>query len=159
MHKLQLLTRFVFKVDDTDTTLQTISSVISTTFGIKTGFHGILHNTIAQVRYYLVGGKYNLLRMQMKTEDVLEEINETHMEAWTTVITHADPPVPNTPLTPYIEAYMLEKRSFAYKGGKLQRVIGYKLQHPKFGQETINSMIASFREDGTWPNVPGGGAA
>jgi len=127
-------------VDDTDTTLGTISSVMGATFNIKTSFHGLLHNTMAQ----------------MKTEEVLEEINETHMESWTRVITTADPPVPNTPLTPYIEAYMLEKRSFAYKGGKFQRVVGYQLQHPKFGQETIKGMIASFKEDGTWPNVPGG---
>lgn len=127
-------------VDDTDTTLQTLSTVMGTTFGIKTSFHGLLHNTLAQ----------------MKTEEALEEINETHIEAWNRVIAKADPPVPNTPLTPYMEAFMLEKRSFAYKGGKIQKVLGYKLRHPIFGVETIKGVIDSFKEEGIWPNVPGG---
>lgn len=37
------------QVDDTDTTLGTLSTVMGTTFGIKTSFHGLLHNTLAQV--------------------------------------------------------------------------------------------------------------
>lgn len=93
--------------------------------------------------------------IQMKIEEALEDINEMHIEAWTQVITKANPPVPNTPLTPYMEAFMLEKRSFAYKGGKIQRVLGYKLRHPTFGVETIKGMIDSFKEEGIWPNVPG----
>ncbi|KAF8580694.1 hypothetical protein K439DRAFT_1648132 [Ramaria rubella] len=136
--KAQLTAPLFNLVDDTDTTLQTLSTVLGTTFGIRTSFHGLLHNALAQ----------------MKTEEVLEEINETHIEAWTRVITKANPPVPNTPLTPYMEAFMLEKRSFAYKGGKIQKVIGYQLRHPKFGVETIRGMIDSFKEEGIWPNVP-----
>lgn len=90
----------------------------------------------------------------MKIEEALEEINETHVEAWTQVITKSNPPVPNTPLSPYMEEFMLEKRSFAFKGGKIQRVLGYKLRHPKFGVETIRGMINSFKEEGIWPNIP-----
>jgi len=89
----------------------------------------------------------------MKTEEALEDINEIHMEAWTKVITEADPPVPNTPLSPYMEIYMLEKRSYAFKGGKLQKIIGYNLKHPKFGVDTVNGMIDGFKKEGTWPNV------
>jgi hypothetical protein len=76
------------------------------------------------------------------------------MEAWTRLMAKADPPVPNTPLNPYMEAYMLEKRSFAYKGGKFQKVLGYNLRHPKFGVDTIRGVIDSFKEEGIWPNVP-----
>lgn len=93
--------------------------------------------------------------MQMKTEEVLEEINELHMEAWNQLIAKADPPVPNTPLTPYMEGFMLEKRSFAFKGGKLQKIIGYELRQPNFGVDTIRGMIESFKEEGIWPNVAG----
>ncbi|KAF8522110.1 NAD-P-binding protein [Hysterangium stoloniferum] len=125
-------------VDDTDTTLQTISTTIGTTFDIKTSFHGVLHNTLAQ----------------LTPENTLEEINETHLEAWNRLIAKAHPPVPNTPLNPYMEAYMLEKRSFAYKGGKIQKILGYELRHPKFGVDTIRGVIDSFKEEGVWPNVP-----
>lgn len=90
----------------------------------------------------------------LNPEEALEEINEMHMEAWTRLITKAKPPVPNTPLDPYMEPFMLEKRSFAFKGGKLQRVLGFTLRYPKFGVDTINGVIDSFKEEGIWPNVP-----
>jgi len=124
-------------VDDTDTNLGTIVSLLSTIFSIKTGFHNFIHNKLAS----------------MKPEEALEEINEVHMEAWTKLITEANPPVPNTPLSPYMEPYMLEKRSFAFKGGKLQKTLGYQLKYPTFGVETVTSMIDSFKQEGTWPNV------
>lgn len=124
-------------VDDTDTTLGNIVELLSKLFGIKAGFHGFLHNTLAQ----------------MKTEEALEEINEVHMEAWTKVITESKPPVPNTPLSPYMESFMLEKRSFAFKGGKFQKITGYKLKYPTFGIETVSGMIESFKQEGIWPNL------
>ncbi|KIJ37720.1 hypothetical protein M422DRAFT_211199, partial [Sphaerobolus stellatus SS14] len=76
-------------VDDTDTTLGNIVELLSKLFGIKAGFHGFLHNTLAQVCL-----DYHF-------------INEVHMEAWTKVITESKPPVPNTPLSPYMESFML----------------------------------------------------
>jgi len=37
------------KVDESDTTLGNIVGLLSTIFGIKTGFHSFIHNTLAQV--------------------------------------------------------------------------------------------------------------
>lgn len=91
----------------------------------------------------------------MKLEEALEEINEVHMEAWNRLVAKAVPAVPNTPLNPYMEAFMLEKRSFAFKGGKFQRIVGYQLKYPQFNEGTVKGMINSFKEDGSWPNVPG----
>lgn len=89
----------------------------------------------------------------MKTEEALEEINEMHIEAWTRILAKANPPIHNTPLNPYMEAYMLEKRSFAYNGEKIKKILGYKLHYPTFGPDTVRGMIASFEADGVWPNV------
>lgn len=137
--KVKLTAPLFNLVDDTDTKLETLTNMLTTIFGIKAGFHSFIHNTLAQ----------------MKLEEALEEINEVHMEAWNRLVAKADPPVPNTPLNPYMEAFMLEKRSLAFKGGKFQRIVGYQLKHPQFNEETVRGMINSFKEDGSWPNVPG----
>ncbi|GJJ11992.1 hypothetical protein Clacol_006230 [Clathrus columnatus] len=135
--KIELTAPLFNLIDDTDTTLQTFGSVLTQVFGIKTGFHGLLHNTLAQ----------------MKTEEALEEINETHIEAWTRILAKANPPLQRTPLNPYMEAYMLEKRSFAYNGAKIKKILNFQLKYPTFGPDTIKGVIDSFKEDGVWPNV------
>lgn len=89
----------------------------------------------------------------MKTDEALEEINETHIEAWSRILSKANPSVDNTPLSPYMEAFMLEKRSFAYNGDKIKKILGYQLKHPTFGSNTVEETIDYFKEEGIWPNV------
>ena len=83
---------------------------------------------------------------------MVEDVNEKHMEAWTKIIQTSQPPVPNTPLTAWIDSYMLTKHSIAYKGDKIKSVVGYKLRKPAFSVENVQEIINAFKAEGVWPS-------
>jgi hypothetical protein len=85
-------------------------------------------------------------------KDFIEDTNETHMEAWTSIITASNPPVPNTPLNPYMDASMFAKPGTAYANDKIKQILNYKLIHPKFTIAEINAVVEAFKEEGAWPN-------
>jgi len=123
-------------VDDTDTNLTLTGGIIAEVFGIKFSFYGILAS---------VAVKWDF-------EGMVEDINEEHMKPWTEIILTSNPPVPNTPLTAFVDAHNLAKYSIAYSNEKIKRVLGFTLRHPKFTADEVRAVIDSFREEGTWPN-------
>lgn len=122
-------------VDDSDSTQESISRLVGNVFGIKTGSHG---NIVS-----LIQG----LRMR----DVVEEVNELHMEQWSKIIQEASPPVPNTPLSPYIQLHILEEHGYAMDGEKLKRVLSFQHRHPQITEDGIRDLIKWFRKEGIWP--------
>ncbi|KAF9518915.1 hypothetical protein BS47DRAFT_1370918 [Hydnum rufescens UP504] len=119
-------------VDDTDTNLTLAGGIIAEVFGIKFSFYGILAS--------------------VALKSMVEDINEEHMKPWTEIILTSNPPVPNTPLTAFVDAHNLAKHSVAYSNEKIKRVLGFTLRHPKFTADEVRAVIDSFREEGTWPN-------
>lgn len=100
-------------VDDSDTTQNSLASVVSSVFGISFSFSNALQNQVAK----------------FKMQEVAEDINEHHMEGWTKLLmTAADEGgdaaagVVNTPLTPYAHVHQLEKHGFGADGGKIKKV-------------------------------------
>lgn len=83
---------------------------------------------------------------------MVEDINEEHMTPWTEIIQTSNPPVPNTPLTAFIDPHKLAKSSVAYSNQKVKNILGYTFRHPKFNADEVRAVIDSFREEGTWPN-------
>lgn len=83
--------------------------------------------------------------MKLNQKDFVENANEHHMEAWTEVITTCNPPVPNTPLSPYLDASMFNKQGTAYSNAKIKKVLDYKLRHPKFTVAEVEEIIDSFK--------------
>jgi len=122
-------------VDDSDATQSDIGAVVAKIFGIKHGSHGFLASTFAKI----------------SLNDVAEEANEAHMETWMRLITNANPPIPYTPLTAYMDPHMFGKYSISYSASKVKKVAGYQLKRPKLTQETVNEVLLKFKEDGIWP--------
>ena len=85
-------------------------------------------------------------------EDVVEDINEGHVSAWTTMITESNPPVPNTPFTAYTDIYNLKKHVVAFNADKLKRLTGWKPKHPEFTEDEVRDIIVKLKAEGTWPN-------
>jgi hypothetical protein len=81
-----------------------------------------------------------------------QDVNNSHAEAWSDLIENSDPPVPNTPLIPYIELHKFERRSVALSNTKIKRILGIVLQHPAFDDREVLGVVDSFIEEGTWPN-------
>lgn len=125
-------------VDDGDSNQGNIAETIAKVFGIKCGFQGSLASKLAKFKF----------------ETVAEDVNEMHMAEWTNIIGNlADPPVPDTPLSPYAHPFQLEKQGCALDGEKVKRILGYKLAYPQFDVDSVKETIESYRAEGIWPET------
>lgn len=84
-------------------------------------------------------------------DDSVEDINEHHVGGWTEMITTSNPPIPNTPLSAYMDKYALEKHTLAFSNAKIKEVIGYKLKKPHFDHAAIKEVVDKWKEEGCWP--------
>lgn len=69
------------------------------------------------------------------------------------MITTSNPPIPNTPLSAYMDKHALEKHVVAFSNKKLLEVTGYKLKRPRFNHDTLKEVIDKWKEEGSWPNL------
>lgn len=86
-------------------------------------------------------------------DDSVEEINEVHVGGWTAMITNADPPIPNTPLSAYMDKYSLQKYVLALSNRKIKEIVGYQLKYPVFNHEVIQEIVEKWVAEGSWPNI------
>ncbi|KAJ7197214.1 hypothetical protein GGX14DRAFT_504254 [Mycena pura] len=121
-------------VDDSNSTLLSVGQTATSFFGTSFEFFNFVEKTILQLK-----------------SDAIEDINEHHVGAWTEMITTSNPPVPNTPLTAYMDKNWLEKHVVGFSNKKLLEVTGYKLKRPNFTHETIKEIIDKWKEEGIWP--------
>lgn len=85
--------------------------------------------------------------------DDIEDINEHHVSAWTEMLEKSKPPIHNTPLTAYMDKFMLEKKTVSLDNSKIKQILGYKLLKPEFNHETIKEVVDKWKEEGIWPNL------
>ncbi|TCD65420.1 hypothetical protein EIP91_002719 [Steccherinum ochraceum] len=123
--------------DDSELTLATLGETMTSFFGAGFQFHNFVVNTTAK----------------FKLEDMVEDINEAHVEEWTRMITTSNPPIPNTHYSAYMDLYNLRKHVVAFNAGKIKRVVGYKLRHPKMTNEVLKDIIDKLKAENSWPNL------
>lgn len=85
----------------------------------------------------------------------MEEINEHHVGEWTKMLTEANPPITNTPLSAYMDEYLLDKHKLGFNNAKIKEVVQYKLKRPEFGPETIKEIVDKWKAEGIWPLLDG----
>ncbi|KAF9049396.1 hypothetical protein BDZ89DRAFT_1126771 [Hymenopellis radicata] len=78
--------------DDSKMTLLETGQVTTSFFDTTFEFFNFVENTLFKLK-----------------DDVVEDINEIHVGAWTEMVTKSNPPCPNTPLSAYMDQYNLEK--------------------------------------------------
>ena len=113
-----------------------MGQAVADLFKIKFGFYGFLANT----------------RVKMDFDNMVEEINVKHVEAWTDICMKSDPRIINPTVQAYIDGHLLDKYSISYKGDKIKQIVGYELKRPKLDVESLHEIVQSFRADGHWPN-------
>jgi len=123
-------------VDDSDLTQELLVGTISKFFDIEYGALSTIMSTWAK----------------LNQKDFIETANEHHSKAWAEIITQSSPPVPNTPLSPYLVASMFNKQGTAYSNAKIKNVLNLELRHPKFTTTEVGDIIESFKVEGVWPN-------
>jgi len=84
-------------------------------------------------------------------DDSVEDINEHHVGGWTEMLQTSNPPLPNTPLSAYMDKYALDKHIVALNSLKIKEVVGYKLRKPHFGHETMKETVDKWKSEGSWP--------
>lgn len=95
----------------------------------------------------------NAIQITKLSESTIEDINEEHVGAWTTMITTSNPPIPNTHLSAYMDEAALQKRVIAFSNEKIKNVVGYKLEQPAFGQQSLKEVVDKWKAEGSWPNI------
>ncbi|KAF8310223.1 NAD-P-binding protein [Clavulina sp. PMI_390] len=80
-----------------------------------------------------------------------QDVNQMHMETWQELIANSDPPVPRTPLSPFVDLHKFERRPVALKNDRIKNILGLQLVHPKFDAKEVGDIIDAFIEEGTWP--------
>jgi hypothetical protein len=94
------------------------------------------------------------LSLQFRLDDVAEEINEHHVGGWTEMITTSTPPIPNTPLSAYLDSNSLTRHVIAFNNSKLKNIVGYNLKKPNFDHDAIKETVDKWKAEGSWPNLP-----
>jgi len=88
---------------------------------------------------------------KFRLEDVVEDINEEHVGVWTTMITNSTPPIPNTPLSAYLDTYMLKKHTLGLSNKKITDIVGYTLKVPDMTENVILDILQKWKDERSWP--------
>ncbi|KAM0754794.1 hypothetical protein T439DRAFT_321839 [Meredithblackwellia eburnea MCA 4105] len=124
-------------VDDGETTTAQIAKVIAEVVGVEAGFHGTLISQFA--------------KMNMK--DVIEDVNEKHLEGWSALLTNSKPAISTTvPISPHTAADTLQPYPIQFSSEKLKKLTGWKPTH-KLTPEIVRETVEGFRNEGNWPNA------
>lgn len=141
-------------VDDNETTLVKAGSAMCELFGTKFEFYNFVTSAMFRVSFLISSGKHHLITFaQFRLEDVVEEINEAHVSAWTEMLMKNKPPIMNPVVTAYMDVYTLQKHTVAMSNEKIKRIVGYKLKHPLMTQEVLREIVDRWKDEGSWPNV------
>ncbi|KAG6833470.1 hypothetical protein H0H87_006042 [Tephrocybe sp. NHM501043] len=133
-HDQKLIAPLFNLVDDSNSTLLSIGETVTSYFGTTFEFFTFVENAALKL-----------------TGDHVEDINEHHVGGWTEMLTMSKPPIPNTPLSAYMDSFALSKHVVAFSNAKIKEIVGYKLKHPSFNHETIKEVVDKWKEEGSWP--------
>ncbi|KAJ9100501.1 hypothetical protein QFC21_003540 [Naganishia friedmannii] len=78
-------------VDEADTTQDTLARSIAALYKIKYGFHGSIVSTLVSQF------------QKMDFSEMVDDVNEDHMEIWQKMLEQSDPPILDTPISPYLD--------------------------------------------------------
>ncbi|KAI0340496.1 hypothetical protein BDW22DRAFT_1430654 [Trametopsis cervina] len=124
--------------DDSNATMGFLGETFTSYFGTTFEFYNVLVNQMAK----------------FKLEDMVEDINESHVTRWTEMITLSTPPVVNSPYTAYMDLYALRKHTISFPADKIKTIIGYQLRKPLVTHETVKDIIEKAQAEGNWPKLP-----
>ncbi|WVQ97048.1 hypothetical protein IAU59_004158 [Kwoniella sp. CBS 9459] len=125
-------------VDDHDSNQGSLAKIVAETWGIKYGF---LNSTVA-----------SLVQQFAKTDfsEMVEDVNEMHVEAWSKMLAASDPPIDSSPITPFLDEHAFRKMSVCLDGSKAKKILGYKPVHPKVEVAELREIAREFQQDKLW---------
>ncbi|WRT65894.1 uncharacterized protein IL334_002845 [Kwoniella shivajii] len=125
-------------VDDNDSTQGSLARIVAETWGIKFGF---LNSAVASLVQQFAKNDFT---------EMVEDINEMHVEAWYKMLSSSKPPIESSPITPFLDEHAFRKMSICFDGSKAKRILGYKPIHPKVQVNELKEIIKEFQDDRLW---------
>ncbi|GAA6042678.1 hypothetical protein JCM8097_003740 [Rhodosporidiobolus ruineniae] len=124
-------------VDDGETTQKEIARIVEEVVGVKSGFHGSIISSFAK----------------MNMSDVVEDVNDKHLEGWSALLQASQPPIsPSTPISPSIPLDLLAPNPLSFDNSALKRLTGWAPKE-RLNRETVRETVEKFRTEGHWPNA------
>ncbi|WWC60520.1 uncharacterized protein I303_103094 [Kwoniella dejecticola CBS 10117] len=125
-------------VDENDSTQGSLAKIVAETWGIKFGF---LNSAMASLVQQFAKNDFT---------EMVEDVNEMHVEAWSKMLASSDPPIESSPITPFLDEHAFRKMSICLDGSKAKRILGFKAIHPKVQVEELREIVKGFQEDRLW---------
>ncbi|KAG6909835.1 hypothetical protein DXG01_015108 [Tephrocybe rancida] len=146
-HDQKLIAPLFNLVDESNSTLLSIGEAVTSYFGTTFDFFTFVESTALKA-------SSGVLRDVHLTGDHVEDINEHHVGGWTEMLTISKPPIPNTPLSAYMDSFALSKHIVAFNNTKIKEIVGYKLKRPLFNHETIKEVVDKWKDENTYELLP-----
>lgn len=126
-------------VDENDSTQEKLAKAVAEVWGVKYGF---LNSTVA-----------SLVQQFAKTDfsEMVEDINEKHVEAWSAMLDANEPPIAHSQITPYLGEHAFKKHAISLDGSKARKILGFKPSVPKVEVEELKRIVKEYQDDGIWP--------
>nr|XP_019011869.1 uncharacterized protein I206_02704 [Kwoniella pini CBS 10737]OCF50650.1 hypothetical protein I206_02704 [Kwoniella pini CBS 10737] len=128
-------------VDENDSTQGSLAKIVAETWSIKFGF---LNSAMASLVQQFAKNDFT---------EMVEDVNEMHVEAWSKMLASSDPPIESSPITPFLDDHAFRKMSICLDGSKAKRILGFKAIHPKVQVQELREIIKGFQEDRLWPKL------
>ncbi|KAK8865698.1 hypothetical protein IAR55_000843 [Kwoniella newhampshirensis] len=125
-------------VDEGDSTQGSLARAVAQVWGIKFGF---LNSTMAI-----------LVQQFAKTdfEEMVEDVNEMHVQAWSDMLSRSNPPIDSSPITPFLDQHAFRKMAICLDGSKAKRILGFKPLFPGVEVDELRRIVHDFQEDRLW---------
>jgi hypothetical protein len=95
---------------------------------------------------------------------MVEDVNETHVEGWSEMLSKSSPPIDSTPISPFLGEHafrsemkcslrpqsLLSEHAICLDGSKARRVLGFKPAVPTLQVEELKRIVSEFQADGLW---------
>jgi nucleoside-diphosphate-sugar epimerase len=123
-------------VDHGNTSQGTLARIISSVFGISTGFQGSLISQFAK----------------MNLEHVVDDLNDDILQPWADLLQKKGIDRPG-PLSPFLEKELLKDTDLSLDGSLFEKVTGftYTVAEGGLAEKGVRDCLASYERMGWWP--------
>lgn len=122
--------------DNGDTKQETLATIVSSIFNIRTGFQGSLISNFAK----------------MNLDSVVDDVNDDVLQPWAEMMKKAGVDHgQGSPLSPFMEKELLKDSNLCLNATKAKEVLGWAIEREKLTEESLREIIASYERVKWWP--------
>lgn len=123
-------------VDDGDTKQETLATIVSNIFNIRTGFQGSFISSFAK----------------MNLDSVVDDVNDDVLQPWAEMMKRAGVDHgQGSPLSPFMEKELLKDSNLCLNANKAKDLLGWIIERERLTEERLREIIESYERVRWWP--------